>query len=146
VSVIKIVVSKAGLERVEERISPWMKNAITIPLDITIDGTRSEGANVYVSESVFNWKPLGPSTMADVARFVYNALARVQSTEPKPCLSGEETCEEVRGMDGDEYLRCGAPAEMIIYHKRPGEHPYRMCRFHGTHNIENRGAIELVAR
>jgi hypothetical protein len=63
-------------------------------------------------------------------------------------LSHGETCEETLGVDesaDDGYLRCGAPAVMIVYHGR-SEHPYRMCRLHGTHNVSNRGAIELVPR
>lgn len=60
-------------------------------------------------------------------------------------LMNGETCEETTGYDSakDDYTRCGAPAVTIVYHRRR-EHPYRMCRHCATHNIANRGAIELI--
>jgi hypothetical protein len=33
---------------------------------------------------------------------------------------------------------------MAVYHRRQGERIYKMCRACGTHNVSNRGAIELV--
>lgn len=64
----------------------------------------------------------------------------------KPWMTSGETCEETHGWNPvkEEYLVCGDPAVTIVYHKRRGERPYRMCEQCATHNIEHRGAIELV--
>jgi hypothetical protein len=68
------------------------------------------------------------------------------TNQPTSWLKSSETCEEVHGMIGDVYLRCGEPAITIVYHNRPGEQPYRMCLAHASHNIRNRNATELVPR
>lgn len=51
------------------------------------------------------------------------------------------TCEEVLMMVGEQYIRCGDPAVMVVKHVGRREGPYRMCAGHGTHNVANRGAV-----
>lgn len=56
-----------------------------------------------------------------------------------------ETCEETVGMIGDEYLRCGRPAVVLVQHRNREEGPYSMCLECGDHNIANRNAEALEA-
>lgn len=49
------------------------------------------------------------------------------------------TCEETRGMVGQDYIRCGKPAVAIV--KTKDTNPYAMCLMDAYHNIANRGAI-----
>ncbi len=56
-----------------------------------------------------------------------------------------KTCEETWGWTGTDYLRCGAPAVMLVQHRGRREGPYQMCLEHGTHNADNRNA-EVLAR
>ena len=49
-------------------------------------------------------------------------------------------CQETTGMVGDDYLRCGQLAVMLIQHRGRSEGPYFMCLSCGTHNIVHRNA------
>jgi len=56
----------------------------------------------------------------------------------------DHKCEEVEGMVGSQYLRCGAPAATLVKHRGRDEGPYWMCPEHASHNIRNRGADDVT--
>lgn len=51
------------------------------------------------------------------------------------------TCQETTGMIGEMYLRCGAPAVMLVHYYLRTEGPYFMCGPCGNHNVKNRNAV-----
>ncbi len=52
----------------------------------------------------------------------------------------KRTCEEVTGIIGEQYLRCGAPAVVVVQHRGRSEGPYAMCLPCADHNMRNRNA------
>lgn len=55
-------------------------------------------------------------------------------------MKEQRRCEEVVGMLGSQYLRCGAPAVVIIQHRGRTEGPYAMCFECADHNMLHRNA------
>ena len=61
-----------------------------------------------------------------------------------PIVIIDRTCEETTGMIGEQYLRCGAPAVVLVKHKGRNEGPYFMCGPCANHNVRNRRAEPLL--
>ena len=59
-------------------------------------------------------------------------------------MKEQHACEETAGMIGDSYLRCGAPAEILVQHKGRTEGPYWMCPLCAWHNIRNRNGADIT--
>lgn len=55
-------------------------------------------------------------------------------------IAGGRTCEETTGTIGDTYLRCGAPAVVLLRYRGRDEGPYAMCYACADHNLRNRNA------
>lgn len=59
------------------------------------------------------------------------------------------TCEETTGGTtcnacGEmKYFRCGNPASMAVWHQRD-RRVYYMCTWCGSHNVRNRGGIDVT--
>lgn len=50
------------------------------------------------------------------------------------------TCVETTGWVGGTYMRCGAPAVVIVQHRGRTEGAYAMCYPCADHNLRNRNA------
>ena len=59
-------------------------------------------------------------------------------------MSTQHTCQETTGMIGEEYLRCGAPAETLVQPRGRTEGPYWMCSACANHNIRNRDCEDVT--
>jgi hypothetical protein len=55
------------------------------------------------------------------------------------------TCEEASPLSRAYKIDCGAPANAIIWHNKD-QRAYVMCPPCASHNVANRGGIELVPR
>jgi hypothetical protein len=58
----------------------------------------------------------------------------------------DKTCQEAYGMIGEEHVRCGKEALMLVKHAGRHEGPDFMCLMHGIHNVNHRGGICLVSK
>lgn len=58
----------------------------------------------------------------------------------------KHTCQEVLGADHRDYIRCGAPAFILVQHRGRDEGPYWMCKEHAFHNIGNRNAEDITPK
>lgn len=70
-----------------------------------------------------------------------NAVGVSYPDRQRPEIPEGAVCQEVLGMVGDRYLRCGDPADAVIAWPRE---IYWMCAYHATHSVVNRGARLLV--
>lgn len=57
----------------------------------------------------------------------------------------EDPCQEDTGMSVVMKIDCGHPAVKIIWHNKD-QRAYRMCAGCASHNLANRGGIELVQK
>jgi len=61
-------------------------------------------------------------------------------------MSEEHHCEETLGVIGSQYLRCNAPARILVKHRGRNEGPYWMCDEHAEHNVHNRNAEDVTSK
>lgn len=54
------------------------------------------------------------------------------------------TCQETIGMIGEQYLRCGKPAQILVQPRGRTEGPYWMCDYCASHNIHNRDCQDVT--
>ena len=58
----------------------------------------------------------------------------------------EHRCQEVEGMIGSLYLRCGEPATTLVKLRGRDEGPYWLCDMHAFHYIKNRNCEDITPK
>ena len=56
----------------------------------------------------------------------------------------EHTCQETTGMIGEQYIRCGKTAYVLVQHVGRSEGPYWLCAECADHNIRRRGGRDIT--